>query len=112
MSMKELVDEIKGCVESEYNRAGDIHGPTNNSDHESYAIILEELQEAEEEQLYCSKALEKLWESIKANRGKVEKKPILRVIYNHALLAACEFIQVAAMAYKAIVTIESRKEQE
>ena len=47
--MEKLIQEANELVEREYGRAGDRYGLTNHSDHESYAIILEELQEAKAE---------------------------------------------------------------
>lgn len=112
MSMEKLMEEVKECVEHEYSRASDAYGPTNHSDHESYAIILEEFQEAKTELMYCSHDLDKLWEFIKSDLRDSEKRGVLRTIQYHALLAACEFIQVAATAYKALVTSELRRERQ
>lgn len=112
MSMEKLMEEVKECVEHEYSRASDNYGPTNHSDHESYAIILEEFQEAETELTHCSHDLCLLWEFIKADLEDSEKRYKLRSIQHHALLAACECIQVAAMAYKALLTSESREERQ
>ena len=107
--MKELINEVSVLVQKEYDRASDQFGPTNNSDHESYAIILEELEEATVESLVCKDDLQEFWALTKnkdsQDRDKLQSLDTLRV---GALLAACEFIQVAAMAHKAKRTIMER----
>lgn len=106
MSMEKLVDEVKECIEREYGRAGAKYGLTHNSEHESYAILLEEMEEAEDELKLCKSALEKYWNQVKTDL-KVDKFKLdsLNVVYSRALLGACELIQVAAMAKKASLTI-------
>lgn len=110
--MKELIDKVESLIEEEYFRASDKYGSTNHSDHESYAVILEEFQEADTERFDCESALDRLWEQIKADSSDFDKRCVLRTVRCHALLAACEFIQVAAMADKALKTLECRETKE
>lgn len=42
--MQELINQVKSIVSDEYGRASQKFGPTNNSDHESYAVIKEEME--------------------------------------------------------------------
>ena len=109
MSMENLMEEVKECVEHEYSRASDNYGPTNHSDHESCAIILEEFEEARSELNALSGELDSFWQAVKANDDNDAKQVLLKVIYMRAMLGACELIQVAAMAHKAMVTIQSRE---
>ena len=109
--MTELIKTVTTVVGEEYGRAVAKFGPTNNSDHESYGILLEELEEASEELRLCSSALERVWQLIKKNMIDSEKLKSLNLVYQNALLGACELIQVAAMAYKAQKTIEERNQK-
>ena len=111
MSMEKLIEEVKECVEREYGRAGAKFGLVNHSDHESYAIILEEFQEAETEVALVNTHLSQFWDSVKLNdddQSKFDKFDKLMKIERNAVLGACELIQVAAMAEKAAMTMCQR----
>lgn len=113
MSMEKLIEEVKECVECEYDRAGAKFGFVNHSDHESYAIILEEFQEAETEVALVNTHLSQFWDAVKLNdddQSKFDKFERLMKIERNAVLGACELIQVAAMAKKAAMTICQRGE--
>lgn len=107
--MTKLIEEVRQCIEREYERASSEHGPLNNSDHESYAVLLEEVDEASQEVGSVESSMYALWESVK--RGTSTDMCVHLVqIQQSALLAACEYIQVAAMAHKArMTTIERSK---
>lgn len=110
--MTELIKTVTTVVGEEYVRAAAKFGPTNNSDHESYGIILEELEEASDEMNRCFSALERVWHIVKHRHGiDSEKLKSLNLVYQNAILGACELIQVAAMAYKAQKTIEERNQK-
>lgn len=110
--MNALINEVKTNIGAEYIRASQQFGPTNNSDHESYSIILEELQEALDNSHQCSVDLEEFWQFTKDKKGSDEDKlSSLDSLWTNALLAACEFIQVAAMAHKAEETIKERRNE-
>lgn len=110
--MDELIDGVALLVDKEYERASGIFGPINNSDHESAAIILEEYEEAVEEQMNALEQLQDFWKLTKVkDASDVEKLYALGKLGLNAILAASEFIQVAAMAFKASKTIEKRNEQ-
>lgn len=70
-------------ITDELTRASEDHGKTFNSNHEGYAVILEELDE--------------LWDEIKKKKA----------IQDHKLMRA-EAIQVASMAVKFILSMEER----
>jgi hypothetical protein len=108
MSMEQLITDVKQLVTEEYGRAADKFGYTNNSDHESYAVLLEERQEADDECTGVDQALNSLWDLIKRNSSDEEKLEICKNLEARAIFAACEFIQVAAMARKAGATISDR----
>lgn len=111
--MEKLIQEVNQCVENERERASRKFGPINHSDHESYAIILEKFEEAMEDSISCHSALERFWELTKDKSGTcAEKVNTLRALRQRATMAACEFIQVAAMANKAILTTCHCREKE
>lgn len=108
MSMDKLIAEVKECEEREYGRAGARFGLTNHTDHESYAILLEEFEEAEEELLSVERYLHEFWDYVKGDFGVDDKFVCCQDMEHRALLCACEMIQVAAMAKKAALTVCDR----
>lgn len=108
MAMTKLIKEVKKCVVSEYHRAGVKFGFTNHSDHESYAVILEEFEEAKFEAESFERVLNDFWYAVKRNVSPSDKLSVCRKLEVTALLCACEMIQVAAMAKKAYATIRDQ----
>lgn len=108
MSMHKLIDEVSDLVEAEYGRAGAKFGLTNHSDHESYAIILEELQEAKADMEIFESRMAVFWASVKINDDDHTKFTHLLHMQSAAMLGACELIQVAAMCKKAALTVCDR----
>lgn len=102
--MKELILEVQTSELMEYNRAAAKFGQANNSDHESYAVILEEFQEAQFQSDCFKDRFNRFWELVKANdKDALIPLTIAREFAEHA---AAEWIQVAAMCYKATVKKE------
>lgn len=89
---------IHTLIQEELAEANKIH-PLFQSPHEAYAVILEELEEAEEELQWIRKQLGQMWSLIRQDCGAEE---ILHQIKGHAVFAAQEIIQVGAMAQKAL----------
>lgn len=110
MSMDKLIADVKELVDEEYHRAAIKFGATNKSDHESYAVLLEELEEAQSEVAEVHFQLQHFWQLTKANDDDLSKFSRLLELERRALLAACELIQVTAMAKKAAATVEIRGE--
>lgn len=106
--MDMLIMEVMELVEHEYGRASAKFGPTNHSDHESYAVILEEIQEAKLNIDSFEKEMSVFWDMVKDNADDRSKCAGLRRMQSEALLGACELIQVAAMAKKAVLTVCDR----
>lgn len=102
-----LVDNV---INSEYYSAALDHGRINHSDHESYAIIKEEFDEHMDEVVRTSLCLEEFWKLVKADGCDDAKLESLKELDRKAMLAACEIIQVAAMARKAMLTIDERSQ--
>lgn len=110
--MMDLIKDVKTLAEQEYGRASKKFGALNHSDYESYAIILEEFEEASDESCRCASDIREFWEATKDKEGMgTDKMNCLDTLYHDAVCAASEFIQVAAMAHKAKQTIKERKKE-
>ena len=96
--MQELIDKVQELVAFELARANTIHPPRFNSMHEAYAVILEEIEEAEEaiKKVEWKKVL--AWDCIKEDIDPTGFFEQMEVI---AINAAAEIIQTAAMCRKA-----------
>ena len=101
--MKELIKGVQKLRDEELKRASEKFGKTNNSDHESYAVIKEEFDESQEEVDKFEDAFDAYWEAVKLG-DKPTMSATLVDMQNRAELAAAEMIQVAAMCQKAIYT--------
>ena len=103
----ELVDKI---IVTEGSIAALEHGRVNHSDHESCAIIAEEIEEHRAEVSCVVECFEEFWSLVRNDGCDQAKLQSLKGLSDKAMLAACEIIQVAAMARKAMLTIQERKE--
>lgn len=99
--MKKLKEEVSTLVRNEYLRAAEAHGEAANTPHEGYALIKEEEEEAGDQMSLVSKKVSALWWAVKADDLALQAG-YLTEIRAAAILGACELIQVAAMADKAI----------
>lgn len=100
--MKDLLIEVQGTEYREYQRAAEKFGKANNSPHESYAVILEERDEAVLEMKRFDYLMSKYWEAVKSNDAGEQDK-LLGELKDAAECAAAEWIQAAAMCFKATV---------
>lgn len=108
--MRELMASVQMVEATEYERAKAKFGPVNASDHESYAVLKEEIDEANEELTFVLHSLDRFWKHVKNNENSHCKTIALSDLERQATLLACEAIQVAAMAHKAILTLKAAKE--
>ena len=97
--------EIIKAVEAEFKRI-DIPEKKFNSNHEAWAVLLEEVEELDLEADIIKHKVERLKEQIFSGLGSASELN-LDHIYEHAVLAAAEAVQVAAVATKFI----KKKEQ-
>jgi hypothetical protein len=90
-----MTDEIKNLVKEEIKSARTKFAPFNSS-HEGYAVILEEIEEAEAELELLRGYFNDLWKEIKEDNEYRQGLVIssLRSTYPHLIK---EFIQVGAM---------------
>jgi hypothetical protein len=101
--MTEL-SKIQELVDEELKEANEKY-PLFHSYHEAYAVIKEEYEECADELSDMAEWIARIWEDIK--RDEVNKSSFAFIKY-HALNAAAEAIQIAAMCDKE----RMKKEQE
>lgn len=111
--MKELRRAIKHLIDEEWIRANDVHKPFVNA-HEAAAVIREEIEEAKDALDKIEVHYDAFWQEVKEDEfGQMADD--LERIYKWAQLAACECVQVGAMAEKALLliynTMEEKKEE-
>lgn len=103
MSMETLKTSICELADKELNKAVEKWG-LNHSDHESAAVLLEEIEEAREEQINIEVYYKYLWDGIKKNALPEEMRANYSRIFDIAVNLACEAVQVAAMARKGVLS--------
>ena len=103
MIEKELIEEM---IQQELKEANKTH-QMFNSEHEAYAVIKEEIEEASFEFISIENYLGNLWH--KVVEDEPNKKRIYEEMKKASIRAIQESIQVAAMCDKAIASIEWRR---
>lgn len=101
-----LIDSVKDIVKQEEEAAIKVH-PLFNSAHEGKAVIEEELDEASFEVDMMKECFGRLWYSIKHN-DKADAVNIAENLSLYGVKAACECIQVAAMANKYVESMKTK----
>lgn len=103
--MNKTMECVKKMVDQELKMANEQY-PLFASVHEGAAVILEELEEAEDEMNKMKEAYSTLWDCVKENISLEDKyffgdndKPA-DGLKKYAINCACECIQVAAMCEK------------
>lgn len=101
MAMIELRKEVETAALAELNRAN-AKFPLFASTHEGYAVTLEEVEEAQEAMDNVKSSMGVLWDRVRGREIApfLEKETSPTAIYNQAIDAACEMVQVAAMLLK------------
>ena len=111
MSIKPLIPPVEALVQEELARASEQFGGRHHSPHEAYAVMLEELQEAQEESGDAHQMIDLYFYHVKGNSEPKYMQSTLRDLLNHSINAACEFIQLAAMCEKALRGYETEDNQ-
>lgn len=109
--MEELIKSVQSLVADEYARASKQWGPLAASGHEGYALIKEELEEAQVDMETLEQRLGHFWMVVKSDEVRFHRH-YLDEIGNTAVLAACELIQVAAMATKTLAWVKKEQEEQ
>lgn len=105
--MKELRESVKMLVDKEYERSSEKFGKTYHSSHEALGVLWEEVDEAKYEMACISTHYDLFGISVRDDDYD-EQSANLNHIYNIAINSACELIQVANVAQKAIKSIKER----
>ena len=92
MNVVEKQVRVLACAEA--MTATHNHGPIH-SWHEGWAVLKEEVDEADFELAMVQSNIEELWERVKRNFDKNDN--LLRDTKEHAIALACEAIQCAAV---------------
>lgn len=95
-------------------RAANKKFPLFSSWHEAYAVILEEVEEANNEaDVMCALYLDRLWHDIKAKASsEADRLEDVGILRGHAVRAIKELIQVAAMCDKAVMSLAGEEKTE
>lgn len=97
--MEKLTQSVRAAMMDEYDRAAEKYGETHASAHEAFAVILEEMQEAQGViNTEVDVSVTRFWNATKTNKPTHQEAAGIMCA---AIAAAAELIQVAAMAYKA-----------
>lgn len=107
--MSDLLQGIESLTQEEYDRAASKFGIVNHSNHESYAVLLEEIEEAKAEMDCVDIAMKQFWIDVKNNAVGDATKRNVEMLMTAAMRLAAESVQIAAMAVKAIRTIEGQR---
>lgn len=107
--MKQLMTEVNGAIEAELNRAQVNYGRTYHSPHEGYGVLAEELWEAEEEHDHVDYIRRLMLRALQLEDTELLLQHMQGIV-DRATLAACEYIQVAAVAKKMILTLSEVKD--
>lgn len=108
MISKTLKSGVTQLVADELRTANENY-PLFASNHEAYAVIKEELEEAEDELKEFKYHIENLWNMTKENLNCTDQFDIMK---RRAMLLAQEAIQLAAMCLKGIASEGERSNQE
>ena len=92
---------IEDAIVSETTNACDIYGKEYHSNHEGYAVLLEEIEEAASNLKDITELNKELWEDVKADNDTEIKADARRISF-YAYYLAMEAVQVAAVCRKII----------
>lgn len=99
---KETENIIELAIKKEYESASKKHGEHFNSLHEGYAVLLEEIEEAESENKSNKELVSLLWAKIKSSEkiNLYTEIELINKIKEHVLNEMKEWAQVGAMLRK------------
>ena len=100
--MNVVSEDVAKLVENELEAANE-RFPQFHSEHEGWAVMQEEAEELQEECARLEMAMEQLWHRI---RDGIQTAQHVALVGQYAEAAACEAIQVAAMARKYLDMLE------
>lgn len=96
-----MIDHITPGVDAlmaqEYQDIVSRYGAGYHSAHEGYAVLLEEVQEAEEQLEYAKRSLDQVWESVRSDAPSAVLHDRVRRVEHYANQLAAEAVQVGAV---------------
>ena len=107
--MTKLIKSVRQLIIQELTEANK-NFPLFSSSHEAYATLKEETEETSDESKNLEDILAYFWLQVKADDPNDKKTRTLKELKQTATLCACEAIQAAAMAQKAIDSINNDKD--
>lgn len=100
--------KISEAITLEIVNAVKLHGAEYNSNHEAYAVLLEEVEETERNLDYVKNHLAMIWDAVKADDDN-EVKANARIIALDAVELAKEACQIAAVCRKILGETDNAK---
>lgn len=117
-----VTEDLEFVVDKEVKRAKAIHGDTYHSPHEAYAVLREEIEEAQRdlrdiEQIFFKRdegfVRAGMWGLVSCSHMDKVSREAMRTMLNdiakQAVYAAAELVQVAAVCDKALQSLDSWK---
>lgn len=98
-----VTEELIKLIDKELEAANKKFG-LNHSNHESFAVLREEIDEAEERIAEVEHRAAELWQGIKKNDSDEATRKRYTGIWASATQLAIEAIQIAAMARKGLIS--------
>lgn len=90
---------VEAAIKAETVEAINNHGPKYNSNHEAYAVLKEEVDEARDNQIMIRNYLFKSWEKVKMNDNELFKTNVSQ-LREYAENLALEAVQICAVCDK------------
>jgi hypothetical protein len=100
-------DNIRTLISEEYERANEKF-PLFASNHEAYAVVLEEYEEMLEESQFLGLEIESLWTAIRKDEDEEQISSKLRTALNTTILLIEEAVQTGAMLYKSLKSMDDK----
>lgn len=105
--LKGIIDLADKELEAANERFG-----LNHSDHESFAVLREEMDEIAEEMKMLEEWAKRIWENVKSDAAPEIIRKNYEKAYATAIHLATEAVQAAAMARKGVISnIEFEKKE-
>lgn len=102
-----VYEDLRKAAQAETERAKAAYGDIYASPHEAFGVLMEEWDEAMDELKLAESRMARLSRALR-NPGEMLRKLLDDVQY-HAMLTACELIQVAAVCIKALDTLDQKE---
>ena len=106
--MNVVSKDVERLVEKELESANE-RFPQFHSPHEGMGVLQEEVEEMRHEMIECTVNMLTMWRRVYNNAPTGDLALLVR---KHALDAACEAVQVAAMAQKYLDMLERMEKEE